>query len=138
MTTAVATLGTTLTRNSDAIGQIQDIQGPQLSTDEQEITNHSSPGGVEEFIMTIKRTGEVTFPLVFNASDTSHGTTDGLIKAWKDRSLDAYVLTFPDGSGWEFDAYVSGFEMGAPVDGFLSADVTLRPSGEPDFIEPGS
>jgi predicted secreted protein len=138
MSTGIATLGTTLTRNATAIAQIQDIEGPDLSTDTDEITNHDSPDGVEEFLVTIKRTGEVTFPLVFNGADASHDPDTGLLKAWEDRSLDDYVMTFPDSSAWTFAAYVTGFSMAAPVDGHLSADVTLRPSGAPTYAGPGS
>jgi predicted secreted protein len=138
MSTAVATLGTTIERETVAIGQIQDISGPDISTDTDEITNHSSPGGVEEFIATIKRVGEITFPLVFNSADASHGSTAGLIKAWEDRSLDEYVMTYPDGSMWEFSAYVTGLSMSAPVDGHLSADVTLRIALEPNFTDAAS
>ena len=52
-------------------------QGPDLSTDTDEITNHDSPDGVEEFIPTIKRTGEITFPLVFLPTDPSHDNDTG-------------------------------------------------------------
>jgi Lambda phage tail tube protein, TTP len=128
---AVATLGTVLRRNGTAIAQVQDIEGLDLTTDTDEITNHDSPGGVEEFIPTIKRTGEVTFPLVFIFSEPTHDHTTGLLKAWEDRSLDDYEMEYPDGSGWMFAAYVTGFKTGAPVDGHLSADVTLRVSGAP-------
>ena len=51
--TAIDTFGTTLAMDGVAIPQIQDIDGPALSTDTDEITNHSSPGGFEEFIATI-------------------------------------------------------------------------------------
>jgi len=123
----------TLQEQTNLIAQVMDIEGPDLSTDTDEITNHQSDGGVEEFIPTIKRTGEVTFPLVFNGVDASHDDQTGLIQAWKDKALDDYVLTFPDGSNWTFVAYCTGFSMSAPVDGHLAADCTLRPSGEPTF-----
>ena len=132
---AIPTLGTTLTLNGTPLGQIQDIAGPALATDTDEITNHSSPEHTEEFIATIKRTGEVTFPLVFNGEDSGHQL---LYEAWRDRSKDAYVMTYPDedgiagaGDGWAFSAYCTGFSMAAPVGGHLSADVTLRISGAP-------
>jgi hypothetical protein len=133
MSEGIATLGTTITRNGTPIAQIMDIEGPDLSTDTDEITNHSSVDGVEEFLVTIKRTGEVTFPLVFNSALPSHDPETGLMQAWEDRSLDDYVMTFPDDSFWTFSAYVTGFGMAAPVDGHLSAEVTLRPSGAPVF-----
>lgn len=129
--TAVDTLGTTLTINATAVGQIQDVSGPELSTDTDEITNHSSPNNTEEFIATIKRTGEISFPLVFNPGDTGH---EALFTAWNSRSKDSYALTYPDGSGWTFDAYCVGFSMSAPVAGHLSADITLRPSSAPTRV----
>jgi hypothetical protein len=136
MSDAVSTMGTTLERETVSIAQVQDISGPALSTDTDEITNHSSPGGVEEFIPTIKRTGEITFPLVFLPTEASHGSETGLLQGWADRSLDDYVLTYPDGSSWTFSAYVTGFSNSAPVGGHVAADVTLRPSGVPVFAPP--
>ncbi len=140
MTTAVGTLGTILTKDvagsPQLIGQIQDVSGPDLSTDTDEYTNHDSSGGVEEFIPTIKRTGEITMPVVFNGADASHDEATGLIKHWEDKVLDDYELEYPDGSKWQFNAYVTGLSMGAPVDGHLMADVTFRPSGAPVFVGP--
>ncbi len=134
---AIPTLGTTISKNGQPIGQIMDITGPQLSTDTDEITNHSSPEHTEEFIATIKRTGEISFPLVFNPGDAEHAD---LYQSWFDRSKDAYVMTFPDedgnagmGASWSFNAYCTGFSNAAPVTGHLAADITLRPSGAPVF-----
>jgi len=130
MTTAIDTFGTTISLDAVPISQIQDISGPNLSTDTDETTNHSSPGQVEEFIATIKRTGEITFPMVYNPGDASHVA---LQAAWSAKSLDPYIITYPDGSTWEFDAYCTGLGEAAPVAGHWSKDVTLRPSGEPIF-----
>lgn len=138
MSEGIATLGTIITRNTVAIAQVMDINGPELSTDTDEITNHSSVDGVEEFLVTIKRTGEITFELVFNGNLPSHADGGGMYQAWVDRSLDDYEITYPDGSTWDLEAYVTGFSMAAPVDGHLSADVTLRPSGSPTWTAPAS
>lgn len=128
--TAVDTFGTTLTIDTVPITQMQDIDGPNLSTDTDEITNHSSPGGVEEFIVTIKRTGEIAFPLVYDPSNAGH---IALYTAWSGKTLDVYAMTYPDGSAWAFSAYVIGFADTAPVAGHLGKAVTLRPSGAPVF-----
>jgi hypothetical protein len=128
--TAIDTFGTTLTLDGVPVTQIQDISGPDLSTDTDEITNHSSPGQVEEFIATIKRTGQITFPLVYDPANAGH---QALYAAWSAKTLDEYVLTYPDGSTWTFDAYCIGFGNNAPVAGHLGGDVVLRPSGEPIF-----
>jgi hypothetical protein len=134
---AIPTLGTEISLNGTPIGQIQDITGPQLSTDTDEITNHSSPDHTEEFIATIKRTGEITFPLVFYPGDAGHLA---LLEAKNARSKDAYVMTYPDedgisggGESWDFNAYCTGFSLTAPVGGHLAAAVTLRVTGAPAF-----
>lgn len=134
-TVAIPTLGTTLTLNGTPIGQIQDISGPALSTDTTEVTNHSSPDNTEEFVATIKRTGVISFPLVFNSGDAAHAA---LFAAWEDRTKDAYVMTYPDedgvagaGDSWAFNAYCTGFGQSAPVAGVLTAAITLRVTGAP-------
>jgi hypothetical protein len=139
---AIPTLGTTISLNGTPIGQIGDITGPQLATDTDEITNHSSENHTEEMIATIKRTGEVSFPLVFNPDNTSHAA---LFAAWEARSKDAYVMTYPDadgiagaGANWAFSAYCTGFSNSAPVGGHLAADITLRVTGSPTFTPAGS
>jgi len=126
--TAIDTFGTTLAMDGVAIPQIQDIDGPALSTDTDEITNHSSPGGFEEFIATILRTGEVTFPVVHNPAHAAH---QALNTAWRAKSLEPFLLTYPDGSTWTLSAYITGFADTAPVNGHLAKAVTLRVSGEP-------
>jgi tail tube protein len=140
--TAIPTMGTTIQLNNVPLGQIMDITGPQLSTDTDEITNHSSHDNTEEFIATVKRTGEITFSLVFDPENSGHSA---LFTAWDDRSLDAYIMTYPDdtgqadaGASWDFNAYCTGFSMTAPVTGHLAADVTLRVTGAPVFNPTGS
>ena len=139
---AIPTMGTILKLNGSPVGQIQDITGPQLSTDTDEITNHSSPDFTEEFIATVKRTGTITFPLVFNPDDQSHSD---LYDAWSDRSQDQYHIRYPDdtgdagaGASWEFNAYCVGFSMTTPVAGHLAADITLRPASAPVWNASGS
>lgn len=134
---AIPTLGTIITLNGTPIGQIGDIEGPDLSTDTDEITNHSSPDQTEEFIATVKRVGEISFPLVFYPGDATHMA---LFDAWKTRSRDTYEMTYPDEDGvagagavWEFEAYCTGFKNAAPVTGHLAADITLKPGAAPEF-----
>lgn len=139
---AIPTMGTIIRLNGVAIGQIGDIDGPDLSTDTDEITNHSSPDQTEEKIATVKRTGEISFPLVFYPGDANHMA---LFQAWKDRSKDEYEMVYPDETGtadagaeWTFDAYCTGFKMGAPWGGHLTADIVLTPASAPDFAAVGS
>lgn len=117
------------------IAEVGDIAGPSLTRDTEEVTNHSSPNGWEEFITTIGRSGEVTFPVNFIPTDPTHdGTTglvgmagDGLLRNWR-------LLISTTGKRWQFAALVTGFEGGSPVVGHNSADVTLKISGKPILV----
>jgi hypothetical protein len=115
------------------IFEVGDISGPGLGLDTEESTNHSSPGGWEEVIATILRTGEVTFPVNYEPTEATLNATTGLIADVVARTLRNFQLVFPDAGSttWSFAAYVTAFEPGAPVNGKLTADVTLKPSGQP-------
>ena len=129
-TQAVASFGATITINGTPIAEVGDISGLALSTDLQEVTNHDSPDGVEERIPTIKRLGELTFPVNVVVADA--GQQD-LFAAWEDRSADVYVVTFQSGLVQTFTGYCTGFEVGAPVAGHDSADITIAPKSAPTF-----
>jgi hypothetical protein len=66
---AVASYGATITINGTDIAEVGDISGLDLSTDLDEVTHHGSPDGVEERIPTIKRLGELSFPMNVVSAD---------------------------------------------------------------------
>lgn len=117
------------------IAEVGDIAGPAVSRDTEEVTNHSSPDGYEEFINTIKRSGEVTFPINFIPDHPTHdqetgllGVLDtGVLKNWR-------LLLSTTGHRWQFAALVTNFEGASPVVGKQSADVTLKISGKPFLV----
>ena len=127
-TQAVASYGATISINGVHIAEVGDIAGLELSTDNEEVTNHDSPDGVEERIPTIKRLGDLTFPVNVVASDP--GQQD-LFAAWEDRSADEYVVTYMSGITATFTGYCTGFGLGAPVAGHDSADITIMPKSAP-------
>lgn len=116
------------------IGAVGDIDGPDLSTDTEETTNQSSPGGVEEFIGTLKRTGEVTFPINVDPADPTHIGVAGLYAAWDNRTLKNWRMLWPSPMGskrWNFSGIVVGLSQGAAVAGIFRWDVTIKVSGQP-------
>lgn len=130
-TQAVASYGATITINGVHIAEPGDISGLELSTDVDEVTNHDSPDGVEERIPTIKRLGELTFPMNVVAADP--GQQD-LFAAWEDRSADEYVVTYMSGIVATFIGYCTGFGLGAPFAGHDSADITITPKSAPTLV----
>lgn len=141
MTQAIASFGTLLKigdggtpENFTTIAEVQDISGPSLELDVEEVTSHDSPGGWEEVVGTILHGGEVEFDINFVPTATTHrDQTGGLLNDMKNRTKRNFKLVFPDAGNttWSFSAYVVSFEPEATVDGKLSASVTLRITGQP-------
>jgi hypothetical protein len=127
-TQAVASYGATITIDAVPINEIGDISGLALSTDIEEVTHHGSPDGVEERIPTIKRLGDLSFPMSVVSSDA--GQQD-LWAAWEGRTEVDFVLTYMSGITATFAGYVTAFGLNAPVAGHDTADVTITPKSAP-------
>lgn len=122
--------GTSLKRIATVIGQVTNIGGPSESMDTLDVTSHDSAGAWREFVGGLLDAGEVSVDLVFDPDNA------GQISVRNDlvgRVPVSYVITFPDVSPATvtFNALVTGFEPDAPVDGDLSASVTLKATGAP-------
>lgn len=125
--------GATGTEGFTTIAEVSNISGPNLSLETIEVTNHSSTAGWKERIGGLLDGGEVTFDLNFQPTATTHSYSAGLVKDMVNRTKRNFKLVFPDGSSttWQFAALVSKFSPKAPVNGQLSASVSLMISGQP-------
>jgi hypothetical protein len=128
MSDAIAAIGATITIGAVPIEEVRDITGLELTTDEVDVTNHSSPDFGEEVLPTIKRWGTISFPM--NAVPGAAGQ-EALYTAWAARSLDDYVLTYTNGVVATFTGFVSSFSLSAAVTDINMVDVTIRPSEAP-------
>jgi hypothetical protein len=119
--------------NFTTIAEVTDISGPELGTDTEDGTHHSSTGGYEEVIATILRTGTVTLTIQYDPTDATHDASTGLIYEWTQKTTTNYQLVFPDTSSttWTLPCKVTGFTPAAPVGGKLTAEVTLKVDGQP-------
>ncbi len=129
----LSAFGTQLKRNGVAIAGVANISGPGMSLDTEDVTAHDSPGGWEEVVATILRSGEVGLEINYDPNAATHkNAAAGLIGDMVSRQAHAYDLVFPTTPAvtWSFNAFVTGFEPGAPADGKLTADVTLKPTGQ--------
>lgn len=126
--------GAALKRGATTIVQVQNISGPGLSLDTEDVTTHDSTGAWEEVVATILRSGEITLDIVYDPAAATHSATaGGLIADMVARTPQTYSLVFPDAASttWTFSAFVVGFEPSAPHDGALTASVTMKPNGQP-------
>jgi hypothetical protein len=118
------------------VAQVMDMDGPDFSTDTEETTNHSSPGAFEEFLATIKRSGEVTFDINFDPNDPTHDQTTGLIAAYQARTMKNWRMLMPTSPAkrWDFKGIVTGMGQANPVAGILRSSVTIKISGQPTLV----
>ena len=130
MSDAVAAIGATITIDGVPIEEPKDISGLEFSTDEVDVTNHSSPGFGEEVLPTIKRWGPVSFPM--NAIPGAPGQQD-LFDAWSARTLHTFILTYTNGVVATFTAFVRRFALSANVEDINMVEVEIRPTEEPDL-----
>lgn len=116
------------------VAEVLDIGGPDLTRDTEDVTPHDAVDGYEEFIATIRRTGEVTFDVNFVPSHATHGpTAGGLIGLYESDDLTNFKLVLAPSIGytWSFKAMVTSVSSTNPVAGAAKASVTLKPSGKP-------
>jgi len=115
------------------VAEVKDIRGPEIKLDVIDVTNQSSPGGYEEIIPSIRRSGNLTFDVNFNPTDPTLDQTTGLLAAIHDRVRRNFrlLLNDDDDTMWSFRGFVVGFDETAPVVGVLGASVTIKITGRP-------
>lgn len=132
MASKYSAFGTLLKRGATAIANVKSISGPGLKLDTEDVTSHDSTSGWEEVVGTILRSGEVSLDIVYDPADSTHkNASGGLLHDLTSRAATTFNLVFPTSPAatWSFSAYVTGFEPSAPVDGALTATVTLKVTG---------
>lgn len=117
-----------------AVAQVSDISGPGMSADTEDVTTHDQATAWEENVVTILRTGEVSMSIVYDPNAVTHAATSGLLAKLQNKTPTQFRIVFPGPYNWTFDGYASGFEPSAPVDGSLTADVTLKITGAPTLV----
>lgn len=119
--------------NFTTIGQVRDIGGPEYTRDTVESTHHSSPSGFEEHVGTIKRGNEVTFEINLDPSDATHDATNGLKADYESGVERNFQLVRADAGTTtdSFTALVTGVSEAHPVNGKLTANITLKLTGAP-------
>jgi predicted secreted protein len=108
------------------IAEVKDITGPGVALGTEDVSSHDS-GAWREYIPTLKEGGEVTFDINY----FSHTTQDNMWTDFDNRTKRNFQLVLPTSPAetWSFSAYVTSFEPSAPVEGALTAALTLQITG---------
>ena len=127
--------GTALTKGTypgTEVAQVTSISGPGMSLDTVDVTEHDGDGW-EEVVATILRSGTISLDIVYDPNAATHkNASGGLLYDMVQRVAGTWNLVFPSSpvKYFTFSAYVTGFNPSAPVDGALTASVTLKPTGK--------
>ena len=114
------------------IADVTNISGPGLKLDTTDVTTHDQATAWEELVATIIRSGEVSLSIVYDPAGVTHyASAGGVIDRLENKFYTWFSLTFVSTYNWTFSGYMTGFEPGAPVDGALTASVTVKITGAP-------
>jgi len=131
MSNAIAGVGTEFRRWNGAnwvnIAEINSITGPTKSRDTIDVTSLDSTGGYREFIGGFRDGGTVTLPMNFTRDTYDLMNTD-----FESDALQNYEILLPDSAGtsFEFEGLVTELGLAIPADDKVTADVTLKVSGQ--------
>lgn len=115
------------------ISEVTSITPPKLSRDTIDATSNDSAEKWREFIAGLKDGGEMSVEMNFIPESSGNVRILGSFNS--DRALKCKIV-FPDSptTQWAFDAFCTGYEPADPVDDKMSATVTFKLTGKPDFI----
>ena len=139
MTEALDAYGTLLKRGDGGgtevfttIAELTSISGPSLTAEAYEATRHDGPHW-DEYVVGLLRGGEISLELNFVPTNATQSYAAGMLSDMVARTLRNYELVFPDSGSttWGFAAFITAFNVEAPVDNKLSGSATLRISGAP-------
>jgi len=128
---ATAGVGTKFRRWDGAnwvdLSQINSIDGPNKSRDTIDVTSLDSTGGYREFIAGFRDGGTVSLPMNF-----TRATYEQMNDDFESDDLQNYEILLPDteGTSFEFEAFVVELGLGIPTDDKITADVSLKVSGQ--------
>lgn len=120
------------------IAQVVDLSGPQLQSDQIEVSHRADGVAANmwrRYVAGMKDGGEVSFQVIFDPDEATHDPTlaTSLYALGASGDADTFQIDFP-GAGTDrttatFDAYVTNFDVDAPLEDGLTAEVTLKVSG---------
>jgi predicted secreted protein len=128
----VAALGTTLTWNSNAVPELDNIEMTGSRGEKIDITNHDSADQYREYVMGLLDGGSINVTGNFLPA-TANQTA--LITDHYSRTSRTWIITCSDAGDATFTGagVVESFRVTAPVNGKLGFEATISISGKPTF-----
>lgn len=123
---------------STTIAEVKDFSPPGLTSTIIDVSHHGNTTGFEEVILSaLKRIPEITFEINFLPNNATHDHLTGLMYIARNSLKKHWEVTIPTPTAgtrvWRFAGYISSFQPTDPVDGALTASITLKPTDYMDL-----
>ncbi len=122
-----------------ALAEVFSISGPSMARESPDASHMASPGAWREFISGMKDPGEITVECNHLPGNSTQDASTGVLSLFASGARTNWRMTFPDGSPptvWEFLGVVTAFSPTTPLDEKMTLSVTIKLSGQPDFLTP--
>ena len=137
--TAVSGVGTKFQRwNGSAyvsLAEVNSITGPSMTRAFIDVTSLDSTGGYREFITGFRDAGTISLKMNFTTASYAFIKED-----FQKVAANAYKIVLSDAglSTLEFEGLVTELPLSIPTDDKISADCTIKITGEVIFVSGGS
>lgn len=124
-------LGTKIKLGENAIANLTEISGLEISADTVEVTTLDSTDGYREFIGGLKDGGEVGVSGFFDPT-TGKGQAE-FLAALESGEVSDFAIEFPSSIGkkWTFKGIVTAFTTGVSLEDPLSFEGSIKVTGKP-------
>jgi predicted secreted protein len=136
MSSATSGFGTLLQQGNAAspevfttVAEVLNIDGPGLTMETIDVTNHDSASAHREHIASLKDGGEVTFSINYLPANATHANTGtGLLATYVNRTARNWKIVWTDSGTTEqpFTGFITNFQPHGPIDAQLTADITIK------------
>ena len=134
---ATRTIGTSLTKKKSGdeqedtvIANLTSIGEIGIESEEIDTTDLDSKGDFKEYLAGTKDAGEVS--IAGNIKDET--IVEKMLALANSRSVESWIVKYPSGATWKFNAFVKSFKDGEKtVDGLATFSASLRISGAPEY-----
>ena len=119
-----------------AVAEVTTLTGPNFTRETIDVTNHSSANGHREHLGSLKDSGDVSFwvkwPPDLNSAG-GHGVSNGLLLDYSEGTVRNWKVKWNDASDttFAFAGVITSMSTAAPIDGVLSADLTIKITSKP-------
>ena len=124
-------LGTKIKLGENAIANLTEISGLEISADTIDVTTLDSADGYREFIGGLKDGGEVGISGFFDPT-TGKGQAE-FFTALENGEVNPFTIEFPSSIGkkWSFKGIVTAFTTGVSLEDPLSFEGSIKVTGKP-------